>query len=74
MQKCEFSQIGACILTVQANGFLYNMVRIIAGTLLEINAGKLQYDCIPDILKARSRNAAGATAPACGLILDKVFY
>lgn len=75
VHKCEFSQIGELvILTVQANGFLYNMVRIIAGTLLEINAGKLQYDCIPDILKARSRNAAGATAPACGLILDKVFY
>ncbi len=73
--KCEFSQCGELVvLTIQANGFLYNMVRIIAGTLLEIDAGKLPYSCIPDILKAHTRPAAGATAPACGLILDKIFY
>lgn len=73
--KCELSRNGELVvLTIQANGFLYNMVRIIMGTLLEIDAEKLPYNCISDVLKAHTRSAAGATAPACGLILDKIFY
>lgn len=59
---------------VEADGFLYNMVRIMAGTLLEMAAGKRKYDGIPEIIAAKTRTAAGATAPACGLILDRVFY
>ncbi len=61
-------------MTVQADGFLYNMVRIMVGTLLKIQQGKLEKDSIPDIIKAENRKLAGPTAPACGLYLDEVFY
>ena len=60
--------------TVEGNGFLYNMVRIMVGTLLSINEGKLSADSIPDIIKAESRDAAGPTAPPQGLYLNEVFY
>lgn len=61
-------------LIVKGDGFLYNMVRIMVGTLLEINEGKLSPDAIPQILAAKDRNAAGRTAPPHGLYLNKVFY
>lgn len=54
---------------VQGNGFLYNMVRIIAGTLMEVGSGKRQPEDIKIILEAKDRNAAGPTAPARGLML-----
>ncbi|MDO4419786.1 MAG: tRNA pseudouridine(38-40) synthase TruA [Ruminococcus sp.] len=60
--------------SVEGNGFLYNMVRIMVGTLLYINEGKLSADSIPDIISAESRDAAGPTAPPQGLYLNKVFY
>lgn len=60
--------------TVAADGFLYNMVRIMVGTLLHIRQGKLSPDAIPQILKSENRKAAGPTAPSCGLYLNKVFY
>jgi len=56
---------------VTGNGFLYNMVRIIAGTLLEVGAGKLAPEAVKDILLAKDRGAAGPTAPANGLMLEK---
>lgn len=59
---------------VGGNGFLYNMVRIMVGTLLEINSGKLPKDAIPSILESRNRANAGVTAPAQGLYLHKVYY
>ena len=59
---------------VSGNGFLYNMVRIMAGTLLETGKGALAPDSIPDILAARSREAAGPTAPAHGLRLVHIKY
>jgi tRNA pseudouridine38-40 synthase len=59
---------------VEADGFLYNMVRIMAGTLLDIAAGKRTSDSILSSLHSGKREEAGATAPACGLILDEVFY
>ncbi|MBR0398978.1 MAG: tRNA pseudouridine(38-40) synthase TruA [Eubacterium sp.] len=59
---------------VSGNGFLYNMVRIMAGTLLEIGKCALAPDSIPDILAARSREAAGPTAPAHGLRLVQIKY
>lgn len=62
------------VFTVAADGFLYNMVRIMAGTLLRVQQGKLAPDGIPPILAARARSAAGPTAPACGLYLNRVFY
>lgn len=60
--------------TVEGNGFLYNMVRIMVGTLLSINEGKLAPDSISDIIKAESRDSAGPTAPPQGLYLNEVFY
>lgn len=61
-------------MAVEADGFLYNMVRIMVGTLLAINEGKIAPDAIPAIFAAESRDAAGPTAPAHGLYLEKVFY
>ncbi len=61
-------------MSVEADGFLYNMVRIMVGTLLKIQQGKLSMDSIPSIIKAENRKEAGPTAPACGLYLDQVFY
>lgn len=62
------------VFTVAADGFLYNMVRIMAGTLLRVQQGKLAPGDIPGIIAARDRRAAGPTAPACGLYLGRVFY
>jgi len=59
---------------IRANGFLYNMVRIMTGTLLEIAKGRLEQGSIPEILEARDRSKAGFTAPAEGLMLWEVAY
>ena len=56
------------------NGFLYNMVRIMAGTLIEIGAGERRPEDVKNILESRDRQMAGVTAPACGLCLMKVEY
>ncbi len=57
------------VIRVCGNGFLYNMVRIIAGTLLEVGQGKREPESMRDILEAADRAAAGPTAPAHGLTL-----
>lgn len=57
------------VIRVAGRGFLYNMVRIMAGTLMEVGRGKLPPECVKDILAACDRRAAGPTAPACGLTL-----
>lgn len=62
------------VFTVAADGFLYNMVRIMAGTLLEVQQGRLKPEDIPGVIAARDRRAAGPTAPASGLYLNQVFY
>ena len=59
---------------VTGSGFLHHMVRNLVGTFLEVGRGSLPADSIPDILAARSRNAAGPTAPARGLFLVSVKY
>ena len=59
------------IIRVKGNGFLYNMVRIIAGTLMEVGKGRWEPEAIADILSAKDREAAGPTEPACGLMLTK---
>lgn len=59
---------------VTGSGFLYNMVRIIAGTLLEVGRGMIQAEEIPAILQACDRTKAGPTAPACGLMLLSYQY
>lgn len=60
--------------TVAADGFLYNMVRIMVGTLLAVQQGRIPSDSIADIIKSENRKKAGPTAPACGLYLNRVFY
>lgn len=62
------------IYTVQGNGFLHHMVRNLVGTFLLVGKHTLQPDDIDTILQARSRAAAGATAPASGLFLVQVEY
>jgi len=59
------------VIRVCGNGFLYNMVRIIAGTLMEAGQGKREPGSMPEILAALDRSAAGPTAPAHGLTLIK---
>ena len=56
------------------NGFLQNMVRIMAGTLIEVGLGKRDADSMPEIINARSREAAGRMAPPEGLFLKEVVY
>lgn len=62
------------IFSVCADGFLYNMVRIMVGTLLNVEAGKIQPKEISDIILSKNRSRAGNTAKASGLYLKKVHY
>jgi len=59
---------------VAGNGFLYNMVRIVAGTLVEIGNSRIDLNEVDDIITSKDRNKAGHTAPPHGLYLEKVFY
>ncbi len=59
---------------VEGNGFLYNMVRIIAGTLLEVGKGKIPPERMGEIIIAKDRSLAGPTAPAKGLRLVEIRY
>ncbi|MCX5632093.1 MAG: tRNA pseudouridine(38-40) synthase TruA [Phycisphaerae bacterium] len=73
--RCDVTQNGEWIyIEVEANGFLYNMVRNIVGTLVEIGRGHWQPDKIDEIIEAKSRNAAGPIAPAPGLCLMWIKY
>jgi tRNA pseudouridine38-40 synthase len=65
---------GGLAIAVQGDGFLYNMVRAIAGTLLEVGRGKLTPEDVAAILASRDRRTAGPTAPAEGLWLQRVLY
>lgn len=56
------------------NGFLYNMVRIISGTLVDVGLGKIKATDIPDIIKSKDRTKAGKTLPPHGLMLINVEY
>ena len=62
------------VMRVEADGFLYNMVRIMVGTLLRMAQGKIPYDGIPSIIEKKNRQFAGPTAQACGLYLNRVNY
>ena len=62
------------IFTVLGDGFLYNMVRIIAGTLMEVGTGKRPSGCIARAIETGDRLQLGQTAPACGLTLMRVLY
>lgn len=60
--------------SVTGNGFLYNMVRIMVGTVLEVGVGRFKPEDIKLILESRDRSKAGKPVPARGLCLEKVFY
>ncbi len=68
-----FNQDDLTIIEVEGNGFLYNMVRILVGTLVDIGRGRIETDML-SIIKSKSRSMAGHTAPAHGLFLKKVDY
>lgn len=75
VNNAEVCRIGDVVLfRVSADGFLYNMVRIMAGTLLEVAEGRIAPDDIPAVIASGERNRAGRTAPACGLYLNRVVY
>ncbi len=59
---------------IEANGFLYNMVRIIVGTLIEIGKGRLKQETVEEMLRSGERSLGGPTAPPHGLYLLKVIY
>jgi tRNA pseudouridine38-40 synthase len=72
----EWSELEGDLLLyrVRGNGFLHHMVRNLVGTMLEIGRGQFPAGSMPAILEARSRSAAGPTAPARGLFLHSVEY
>lgn len=73
--KAEVKTDGERILIeLTGNGFLYNMVRIISGTLLDVGLGKIEASEIEDIINSKDRTKAGKTLPAHGLYLVKVNY
>lgn len=65
---------GVVSIRINGNGFLYNMVRIISGTLYEIGIGKLDVSVICEVIETQNRELAGVTLPAQGLVLEEVFY
>lgn len=65
---------GIITIRVTGSGFLYNMVRIIAGTLIRVGGGEIEPEKMPVILEARDRGAAGPTAPAHGLTMMGVSF
>ena len=73
--KAEVKQDGdRIIIELTGNGFMYNMVRIIAGTLVDVGLGKIKPDEIPGIIESQDRSKAGKTLPAHGLYLVEVYY
>lgn len=73
--KADVKQDGDRIyIELTGNGFLYNMVRIISGTLLDVGLGKIDVNDIPEIIDSKDRKRAGKTLPAHGLCLVKVEY
>lgn len=75
LQFITFQEHGTQIeINFSGDGFLYNMVRILTGTLIEVGQGKRRADTMIEILEAKDRQAAGFTAPSEGLFLTAVFY
>lgn len=69
-----FKQDEKIIIELTGNGFLYNMVRIIAGTLVDVGLGKIMPENIPNIIESKKRENAGKTLPPYGLYLVEVNY
>lgn len=75
LDKLDITKHGdEIIFTVEAKSFLHHQVRNMVGTLKMVGEGKLTPEDIKTILETKDRSAAGATAPACGLYLNKVVY
>lgn len=75
IHSITITQDGASIvIRITGNGFLYNMVRIIAGTLIRVGRGFYAPERVKEILEERKRTAAGVTAPAAGLVLAEIEY
>jgi tRNA pseudouridine38-40 synthase len=68
------AQEGLVKIRVSGNGFLYNMVRKMVGSLVAVGLGDMEADAISDILTAKERSRTGPMAEACGLFLERVSY
>ncbi len=74
IEKIEENGDKKILIELTGNGFLYNMVRIIAGTIVDVGIGKIQAEEIPNIIKSKKREKAGKTLPPQGLFLVNVEY
>ena len=75
ISKAEVIENGDRIyIELTGNGFLYNMVRIISGTMIDVGIGKIEPDSIPEIIESKDRKRAGKTLPPYGLYLVEVTY
>jgi len=75
MYRVELDTAGRVkCLRFTANGFLYNMVRSIMGTLIEVGKGRREVESVAEVLRTGARDLAGPTAPAVGLVLERVEY
>lgn len=73
--ECKVEKNGDIVeLKITADGFLYNMVRIIVGTAVDVSCGRISPDITREIFETKDRGKAGITAPPQGLILEKVYY
>ena len=72
--QVDASRLPLVEIEVDSNAFLLNMVRIFAGTLVDVGRGRFQPDDLPGIIASLDRTRAGQTAPSHGLTLDEVFY
>lgn len=73
-ESCVYIRDGMICFDITANGFLYNMVRILAGTALEVGYGRLSPKCAENVFATKDRSLAGKTLAPNGLFLEKVFY
>ncbi|MBC7960612.1 MAG: hypothetical protein H7X94_12150 [Vallitaleaceae bacterium] len=75
LRTCEvFEKDGLFEFRVTGNSFLYNMVRVIVGTLMEVGTGRMQAEDIPAIFDSKDRERSGNKAPAKGLTLVEIKY
>ncbi len=75
LTRCDLRKHGHLYtFTIEGDGFLYKMCRGIVGTLVQVGQGKIPLSEVATILTSRDRRVAGMTAPACGLVLQEVYY
>lgn len=75
LTRCDLKRSGPSLtFIIEGDGFLYKMCRGIVGTLVQVGQGKIAVEDIQKILDSKDRRFAGMSAPACGLVLWKVFY